>query len=236
VRSLRPSAQGTQPADPGAFWSRPWSGLLAATAAEVAHPHRGLRLLLAQFTTPIVLILVAATILAMALGDLADGLIILAIIAASAALGHWLEHTAGQAVDALMAQVRVEVEVRRGGAEVPVPAEDVVIGDLLVLDAGDVVPADCLVVRSQGLLVDEAGLTGESYPSRSAPALSMPLRPWPAAQTACSWAPTWSAVPVRRSWRGPGGRRSSGRCRPGWVPAGPERGSSAASTAFGVLL
>jgi P-type Mg2+ transporter len=182
---MRPSAQATPRSGPDAFWSVALEELLAAAAAstqglsaaeaarrltrdgpntiEVAHPHRGLRLLVAQFTSPIVLILVAATVLSMALGDLSDGLIILVIVAASGALGFWQERTAGQAVDALMAQVRVEVEVRRGGGEVSVPVEEVVVGDLLVLRAGDVVPADCRVVGSQELLVDEAALTGESY-------------------------------------------------------------------------
>src|SRR5690242_2988339 len=65
---------------------------------DVARGHRGARLLLAQFTSPIILILIVATVLAMALGDLTDGLIILVIIAASGALGFWQEHTAGRAV------------------------------------------------------------------------------------------------------------------------------------------
>lgn len=182
---MRPSAQATPTSGTEAFWSLPQDRLLAATAAtaeglsaaeaarrlardgpnaiEVAHPHRGLRLLVAQFTSPIVVILVAATVLSMALGDLSDGLIILVIVAASGALGFWQERTAGHAVDALMAQVRVEVEVRRGGGQVSVPVEGVVVGDLVVLRAGDVVPADGRVVRSQELLVDEAALTGESY-------------------------------------------------------------------------
>jgi len=182
---MRPSAQATPTSGTEAFWSVPQDRLLAATAAiaeglsaaeaarrlardgpnaiEVAHPHRGLRLLVAQFTSPIVVILVAATVLSMALGDLSDGLIILVIVAASGALGFWQERTAGHAVDALMAQVRVEVEARRGGGQVSVPVEEVVVGDLVVLRAGDVVPADGRVVRSQELLVDEAALTGESY-------------------------------------------------------------------------
>src|SRR6266540_3417211 len=115
VSSLRSSTPATRTSGPGAFWSLPrdWPNTI-----EVAHPHRGLRLLLAQFTSPIVLILVAATVLSMALGDAVDGLVILVIIAASGALGFWQEHSAGQAVDALMAQVRVEVEVRREGREI----------------------------------------------------------------------------------------------------------------------
>src|SRR5215217_3288870 len=174
-----------------AFWALPLDRFLATTAAgpeglsadeaarrlardgpnaiEQGHPHRGLRLLLAQFASPIMLILVAATVLSMALGDLTDGSIILVIIAASGALGFWQERTAGQAVDALLARVRVEVEVRRGGREVSVPGEEVVVGDLLVLKAGDVVPADCRVTGSRELLVDEAALTGESYPVEKRP-------------------------------------------------------------------
>jgi magnesium-transporting ATPase (P-type) len=85
------------------------------------------------------------------------------IVAASGVLGFWQERTAGHAVDALMAQVRVAVEVRRGGGQVSVPVEEVVVGDLVVLRAGDVVPADGRAVRSRELLVDEAALTGESY-------------------------------------------------------------------------
>src|SRR6266540_90308 len=173
------------------FWSASLDELLAATAAtteglspeeaarrlaadgpntiEVAQALRGLRLFLAQFRSPIVLILVAATALSMALGDVTDGSIILVIVAASGALGFWQEHTAGQAVDALLAQVRVEAEVLRGGREISLPVEDVVVGDVLVLSAGDVVPADCRVIESHGLLIDEAALTGESYPVEKRP-------------------------------------------------------------------
>src|SRR5215218_7015364 len=141
---MRPSAQTTPTSGTEAFWSLPQDRLLAATAAIA----EGLS---------------AATVLSMALGDLSDGLIILVIVAASGALGFWQERTAGHAVDALMAQVRVEVEVRRGGGRVSVPVEEVVVGDLVVLRAGGVVPADGRLVRSQELLVDEAALTGESY-------------------------------------------------------------------------
>ena len=136
---------------------------------EVARPHHGVRLLLAQFTSPIILILIAATILSMIVGDLTDGAIILAIIAASGALGFWQERTAGLAVDALLAEVRVHVEVRRDGREVSIPVEDVVVGDVVVLRAGDLIPADARVLASHDLLVDQAALTGESYPAHKLP-------------------------------------------------------------------
>jgi P-type Mg2+ transporter len=197
---MRSSATATSKSIVRAFWSRQLDELLAATVAsaeglspeeaarrlardgpnriEAVHAHRGLRLLLAQFRSPIVLILVAATALSMAVGDFADGSIILVIIAASGVLGFWQEYTAGQAVDELIAQVLIEAEVRRGGVELSVPVEEIVVGDVLVLTAGDVVPADCRVIESHGLLVDEAALTGESYPAEKSPgviAIETPL-------------------------------------------------------------
>jgi Mg2+-importing ATPase len=132
---------------------------------------RGFRLLLAQFTSPIILILVAATVLSMVLGDLTDGIIILSIIMASGGLGFWQERSAGRAVDVLQARVRVEVEVCRDGREVSVAAEDVVVGDLLVLRAGDVVPADCRLIEARSLQVDQATLTGEPFPVEKKPGL-----------------------------------------------------------------
>jgi Mg2+-importing ATPase len=133
-------------------------------ALEGPRRHRGLRLLGAQFASPIILILVAATVLSMATGDLVDGGIILAIIAASGTLWFWQEHRAGQAVDALLAQIRVSAEVRRSGRERSVPIDTVVRGDVVVLGAGDLVPGDARILCSRDLLVDEATLTGESYP------------------------------------------------------------------------
>jgi Mg2+-importing ATPase len=137
---------------------------------EPPRAHLGVRLFFAQFTSPIVLILIGATIVSIALGDLTDGSIILAIVLASGCLGFWQERTAGRAVDALLARVRVEVEVLRDGSETAVPAEDIVAGDVIVLRAGDIVPADCRVLETQNLLVDEAALTGESFPSEKVPA------------------------------------------------------------------
>jgi P-type Mg2+ transporter len=125
---------------------------------------RGIRLLLSQFANPIIVILVVATVLAMLLGDLTDGAIILVIIAASGALGFWQEHQAGRAVDALLARVQVHADVLRDGREQPVPLEQIVAGDVVMLRAGAIVPADCRVLASRNLLVDEAALTGESFP------------------------------------------------------------------------
>lgn len=75
-----------------------------------------------------------------------------------------------------MARARVEVEVRRGGRETSVPAEDVVVDDVLVLSAGDVAPADCRVIESHDLLVDEAAPTCE-YPAEKRPGMLDPGTP-----------------------------------------------------------
>ena len=122
------------------------------------------KLLLRQFESPIILILFAATIISMFLGEVTDGIIILAIIIPSGLLGFWQEHRAGKTMETLMNQVQIHVEVIRDGKEVTIPIPEVVVGDLVSLRAGDLVPADLHVVKASGLMVDESALTGESFP------------------------------------------------------------------------
>jgi Mg2+-importing ATPase len=122
-----------------------------------------LRLLIRQFTDPIVLILFAATIVSMIAGDVTDGLIILAIIVPSGLLSFWQEHRAGQTMKALLARVQVHVEVLRGGVEVTVPLVEIVVGDVVLLRVGDVVPGDMRLTKVEGLQLDESALTGESF-------------------------------------------------------------------------
>ena len=124
-----------------------------------------LTLLLHQFTSPIILILIVATLISGVLGDITDTVIILAIIGLSGVLGFWQERGASRSVEALLAVVQVKAEVVRDGATTSVPLEEVVPGDVTVLNAGDVIPGDCLVLESNQLLVDEAALTGETYPA-----------------------------------------------------------------------
>ena len=131
--------------------------------------YRAVRLLVKQFTSPIILILTGATVLSMIVGDVTDGVIILLIIAASGLLGFWQERSAGRAVEALQARVRVQTDVRRAGRVVSIPTMQVVVGDLVVLHAGDVVPADCRVAESRGMQVDQAALTGEPFPVEKKP-------------------------------------------------------------------
>lgn len=130
-----------------------------------SHSHNSAwKLLLRQFESPIILILFAATIISMFLGEVTDGIIILAIIIPSGLLGFWQEHRASKTMQSLMSQVQVHVEVIRDGVEVTIPIAEVVVGDLVALRAGDLVPADLHVVQAMGLMVDESALTGESFP------------------------------------------------------------------------
>lgn len=100
----------------------------------------------------------------MALGQVADATIILMIVLASGLIGFWQEHSANKAVDALLRQIEVRVEVLRSGVVTSIPLTQIQVNDIVVLNAGDIVPADCVMLESKSLLVDESALTGESFP------------------------------------------------------------------------
>jgi Mg2+-importing ATPase len=129
-----------------------------------------IRLLLQQFANPIIVILIVATVISLLVGDVVDALTVLVIILASSLLGFWQEWAASRAVAALLARVAVTVEVLRDGHIVSIPMAEVVSGDVVLLNAGDVIPGDGRVLDGAALLVDESALTGESYPVEKAPA------------------------------------------------------------------
>lgn len=120
------------------------------------------KLFLAQFRSPILLMLIFASAVSAVLHDYVDAVIIVTIIAISAALGFSQEYHAGLAVSRLLEMVSVKVSVRRGGEIRVIPVEDVVPGDVILVKNGSVVPADCRLIESNHLRVDESGLTGES--------------------------------------------------------------------------
>jgi P-type Mg2+ transporter len=140
---------------------------LARYGANLLKPQKrsdALTLLLAQFKSPIILILLCATGLSFALRDPVDAFIILTIIFVSGLLGFWQERSATNAVEKLLAIVQVKAAVLRDGSPKDTPVEEIVPGDVVVLGAGGIVPGDCLVLESKDLFVDEATLTGETYP------------------------------------------------------------------------
>ena len=124
-----------------------------------------LGLLLNQFRSPLVLLLLFAMALSLFLGETTDGLIVLAIVLGSALLGFLQEYRASSAVAKLLAVIQTKVTVLRDGHEVELPHDALVPGDVIVLAAGAAVPADCRILRSTDLFVDESTLTGESYPA-----------------------------------------------------------------------
>ena len=121
-------------------------------------------LLIAQFKSPLILILFFATGLSFFLHEPVDAFIILAIVLVSGLLGFWQERGASNAVEKLLSIVRITAAVLRDGSVKEIPVEEIVPGDIVILDAGDIVPADCLIQESKDLFVDEAMMTGETFP------------------------------------------------------------------------
>ncbi len=134
------------------------------------------RRVLLQLRDPLVLVLLAAAVLTVATGDWADAAIIALVVVVNTAVGVAQEVKADRAITALSAMAAPEARVLRDGVQRLVPAAEVVVGDLLILAEGDIVPADGVVAESAALLVDEAALTGESVPVDKA-ASDHPERP-----------------------------------------------------------
>jgi len=123
-----------------------------------------LAILAQQFRSLVVWLLVGAVVVSGALGEWVDGLAILAIVVLNAVIGFFQEFRAERAVAALARLSAPRARVVRDGSSAPVPAREVVPGDLLVLDAGDLVAADARLVEASSLRANEAPLTGESLP------------------------------------------------------------------------
>ena len=147
---------------------------LARYGANLLKPHKRsdvLTLLLAQFKSPIILILVFATGLSLFLRDPVDACIILTIVLVSGLLGLWQERSATNAVEKLLAIVQIQAAVLRDGGPKDILVAEIVPGDMVILNAGALVPGDCLVQESTDLFVDEAMLTGETFPVEKAAAV-----------------------------------------------------------------
>ena len=122
------------------------------------------RLLLRQFASPLVLILLFGAAVSLVLRDWIDAAIIGVIVIGSALLGFAQEWRASLAVAQLRQRVALSARVQRGGSEHRVPVASVVVGDIVHLAAGNLVPADAVLLQARDFLVSEAALTGESMP------------------------------------------------------------------------
>ena len=122
------------------------------------------RQFLDQFKSLLILVLIAAALLAGAIGDLKDAIVILIVVVFNAALGFWQEYRAEATLAALKKMLSPVARVRRDGQVHEVPAAALVPGDVVLLEAGDRVPADGRLLVSHAVEIDEAALTGESHP------------------------------------------------------------------------
>ncbi len=123
-----------------------------------------LELLLGQFKSVLVYVLLAAAALTAALGEWQDFILIIAIILINAAIGFWQELRAEASIRALKKLTESRASVMRGGRLVSVPSSDLVPGDIVAVGEGDIVSADMRLIESAGLMADEATITGESVP------------------------------------------------------------------------
>ena len=125
-------------------------------------------MLLRRLRNPLVLVLLCASALAAATGQLASFVMITGMVVLSIAIDFVQEHKAGKAAAALLGRVQLRARVLRDGAESSIPARDLVPGDVVLLAAGSVVPADGRLVEANGVHVHEAMLTGEPFPMEHA--------------------------------------------------------------------
>jgi Mg2+-importing ATPase len=187
--------------DRGEYWSRPATdllrdlsttneGLTQVDAAErrrrygpnALRVHQSLsrmRLLANQLRNPLLLLLVFAAVASAVTREWVDSAIVLTVVFATVAIGYSREYGAQAAIESLRARIRTRAKVLRDGNPQSVPVEDIVPGDVVLLSAGSLVPADAVVLESTDCYVGEAALTGESFPVQKAPgvaALHAPLR------------------------------------------------------------
>ena len=171
---------------PAAYWSLPPEQLLAAlhtsanglsqADAEKLLKQYGLNaldarrqattaeLFLRQFKSPLVLILIFAAIISISVGELIDATIVLAVVFGSTILGFVQEYNASNAIEKLRTQVTIKSRVLRDGQPQMVSPAQVVPGDVVLLSAGSLIPADGIVLQTNDLFVNQAVLTGETFP------------------------------------------------------------------------
>ncbi len=160
-------------------------GLTAVEAAERLRRHgpnilrpqsrySALRLFWRQIASPLIWVLVIAAVIAGLVGDWTNATIVLTIILGSALLGFLQENRASRAVEELRARVRVTTTVLRDGRPASIPAEEVVPGDVVVLSAGSLIPADGVLLETKDCFVAEAALTGEPLPVEKEVGVTLP--------------------------------------------------------------
>lgn len=131
-------------------------------------------LFLRQYKSPLTIMLIAAAIVSFYLNDRPDTFIILTIVFISGLLGFWQEASASAALSKMLAMVKTTALVLRDGLKQEVCLEEVVQGDIVLLNAGDIIPCDGLLIESNTLFVDESALTGETFPAEKMVGVTLP--------------------------------------------------------------
>jgi P-type Ca2+ transporter type 2C len=127
------------------------------------------RLFLGQFMDILILILIVAAVAAYYVGDSLDAIVIVIVVLINAVVGFIQEYRAEKAMEKLKGLISSEAVVIRDGQEQKVPASDLTLGDIVLLEEGDNVPADLRIIESYDLLIDESAMTGESIPVEKHP-------------------------------------------------------------------
>jgi magnesium-transporting ATPase (P-type) len=120
------------------------------------------QIILRQLLNPLIFILIAAALASIVIGEAKDAIFILLVIFINSALGAYQEHNAEKSASSLQKLVKIKARVKRDGREMEVPSEELVPGDVVLLESGMKVPADMRLLYASGLEIDESFLTGES--------------------------------------------------------------------------
>ena len=158
-------AQGLSAAEAGSRLERN-----GPNALPVEKPPSGLVRFVSQYRSYMQLILVGAAIVSLAIKEWSTAFLLIAITLLNAVVGLRQEGKAESAMNALKSMMKESARVRRDGTEHEIPAEELVVGDIVLLTAGDQVPADGRIVQASSLQIDESALTGESTPAAKAAA------------------------------------------------------------------
>jgi P-type Ca2+ transporter type 2C len=154
----------------------PATGLTAARAAELLasngpnalpeeKPKPGWRRFLDEYRSYMQIILIAAAVVSLLIKEWSTAVLLLALTVLNAVVGLRQEGKAESAMNALKSMMKATARVRRDGSESEIPAEELVVGDVILIAAGDQVPADGRIIASSALQIDESALTGESVPA-----------------------------------------------------------------------
>jgi Mg2+-importing ATPase len=154
-------------------------------------------LFLNQFRSPLVLILIFASIVSIIVGEWTDASIVLVIVFGSTVLGFMQEYRASNAVEKLRSQITIKSSVLRGGQPQMVASEQLVPGDVVLLSAGSLIPADGIVLTATDFFVNQAVLTGETFPVEKQPG-TLPANASLAERTNCGFMGTSASTGTAR--------------------------------------